>query len=275
MCPSDRLCRVVTVPLPPSADAGPLRLVVLGDSTAFTDHRGPQLPAEPGLYPTVAATRLEASLGRAVEVTTVARPGMTVREAWRTVVKDRHVQFEILAGAHAVVVGIGGFDHAPAGIPPSVEALVPFLRPAGVRRRVRRALRTAYPWVVRTHAGHRTRTPPAEFARLFDAILLQVRGLVQGAAGVVLGPTSHRSPYYAYRDPAHAAGEDRQLAIARGHGFATVPVWPFVVPSIAELNPDGIHWPASVHERVGTAVADALVPQLTGERPALPVPTWD
>ncbi len=246
--------------------------MVLGDSTSFTDHRGPQLPDDPGLYPQVLARRLESALDRPVAVTTVARAGMTVREAWKTVAKDRHVQFDVLARAHAVVVGIGGFDHAPAGVPPSVEAVVPYLRPTRLRRRVRRTLGTVYPWAVRMHGGHRMRTPAGEFTRLFDATLLQVRGLVQGGAGAVLGPTSHRSPYYAYRDPAHGGGQDRQLAIARRHGFATVPAWPLVVPSLAALNPDGIHWPTEVHERVGDALAAALLPQLRGERPGLPIP---
>lgn len=253
-------------------DTTPLRLVVLGDSTAFTDHRGPQLPEEPSLFPNVVAERLAAALGRPVSTTVVARPGLAVREAWTMVTKDRHVQFEVLRGADAVVVAIGSFDHAPAGVPPSLSALVPFVRPAELRRRVRSGLRTAYPWLVRATGARRPRTPAREFDRLYDGLLQQVRGLTQGAAGAVLGPTSHRSAYYAHRHPGHGAAEARQLAIAHRHGFASVAAWPLVRPHADRLNVDGIHWPPEAHAAVGTAIADALAPQLRGDVPPPGVP---
>ncbi len=251
-----------------------LRLVVLGDSTSFTDHRGPQLPDEPTLYPNVLARALETRLGRAVEVTVVARAGQTVREAVRTVTKDRHVQFDVLAGADAVVVGVGSFDHAPGGIPSVVDAVVPYVRPASARRRLRRALHRAYPLAVRATRHRRRRTPPAEFERLFDLLLLQVRGLARGAAGAVLGPTSHRAAYYADRHPGHAAAEAHHLEVAGRHGFAGVPVWALVEPFADRLNPDGIHWPAEGHAAVGRALADALEPQLRGAAPRPPAPSW-
>lgn len=252
----------------------PLRLVVLGDSTSFTDHRGPQLPDEPSLYPNVLARELESRLGREVALTVVARAGQTVREAVRTVTKDRHVQFDVLAGADAVVVGVGSFDHAPGGVPPVIDAVVPFVRPAALRRRVRRGLHRAYPVLVRATGHRRRRTTPAEFERLFDLLLLQVRGLARGAAGVVLGPTSHRAAYYAYRHPGHAAAEAHHLAVAARHGFATVACWPHVEPHADRLNPDGIHWPPEPHAAVGRALADALEPQLRDDAPRPPTPTW-
>jgi hypothetical protein len=252
----------------------PIRLVVIGDSTSFTDHRGPQLPDEPTLYPNVLARSLEDRLGRAVQVTVVARAGQTVREAVRTVTKDRHVQFDVLAGADAVVVGVGSFDHAPGGIPPVVDAVVPYLRPAPVRRRVRTALHAAYPFAVRATGHRRRRTTPAEFERLFDLLLLQIRGLARGAAGVVLGPTSHRAAYYAHRHPGHAAAEAHHFAVAERHGFATVPVWPHVEPYADRLNPDGIHWPPEPHAAVGEALAERLLPQLQGGSPRPPAPSW-
>ena len=126
-----------------SGDA--VRVLVLGDSTAFTDASGPQLPDAAHLYPGVLKRALTAALEATVEVTVVASPGATVREAYRAVTKDRHVQFDLLAGADALVVAIGSFDHAPAGVPPSVQALLPYLRPLWLRRRVRRGLHAAYP----------------------------------------------------------------------------------------------------------------------------------
>lgn len=256
-----------------ASTAPPLRLVVLGDSTSFTDDRGPQLPGTPTLYPTVVTGGLERDLGREVITQVVARPGWTVRDVARAVTKDQYLQFEVVAHADAVVVGVGSFDHAPAGVPPSLEALVPYLRPAARRRRARQVLRAAYPRIVRLTGGHRVRTPPAEFDRLLRLVLEQVRGLTQGrAAGVVLGPTSHASSYYGHRHPALADAERRQLRIAWEHGYLGVPAWPRVRPAVHRLNVDGIHWPPDVHARIGAALVQALRAQLRGEIPTIGMP---
>ncbi|MFO7779603.1 MAG: SGNH/GDSL hydrolase family protein [Nitriliruptoraceae bacterium] len=250
-----------------------LSVLVLGDSTAFTDQHGPQLPDTPHLYPNVVVRHLQERLGRTVEVVVVAQPGATVRDALRAATKDRHVQFDLLAHADAVVIGVGSFDHAPAGVPPSVQALVPYLRPDGLRRQVRRGLHAAYPRLIHLRRGRGFRTPPREFQRLYGALLDQVRSITWGrAAGAALGPTSHRSAYYGYRHPGHAQAEARQLAQARAHGFAGVAVWPRVVDHLDALNDDGIHWPAAVHARIGADIAAALVPQLTGLAPTTGLP---
>jgi hypothetical protein len=253
-----------------------LRLVVLGDSTAFTDATGPQLPRSPGLYPTVVADRLAEELGREVVLEVVARPGQTVRDAARATTKDQHLMFEVLARADAVVVGLGSFDHAPAGVPPSIEALVAYLRPTARRRRARQLLRAAYPRLVRVSGGRRTRTPASEFARLYALLLEQIRGLSQGrAAGVALGPTSHAAAYYGHRHPGVWRAQARQAALASRHGFVAVAAWPHVRTGLRRLNPDGIHWPEDVHRRVGDAVAGALLPQLTGAAPTIGLPGTD
>ena len=249
----------------------PLRLVVLGDSTAFTDHAGPQLPDAPHLYPQVARRRLAAALDRPVEVVVVARAGTTIHDVHRTVTKDRHVMFDVLQGADAVAVGFGGFDHAPGGVPPAFDAVVPHLRPTGLRRAVRRGLSSAYPWIVRA-SGHRMlRTPAATFDRLHDQVL--TRGLTVGAPGMALGPTSHHhAPWYGRAHPRHPAREREQLAVAAEHGYATSPVWALVRDHVGDFNPDGIHWPPAAHAAVGAAVAEALLPQLAGDLPLPGIP---
>lgn len=249
------------------------RLVVLADSTSFTDASGPQMPGHPGVYPTMLQKQLAEKLGRDVDLTVVARAGTTVRDLWKTVTKDRHVQFDVLMGADAVVLGIGGFDHAPSGVPAVADAIVPFVRPAALRRRLRKALHGAYPIGVRLTQGRFERTAPSVFDRLYDRSCMVIRGLANGAAGVALGPTSHRSPYYGHIHPGHAAAEQRQLAIAERHGFATVPVWRLVEPHADQLNPDGIHWPEPAHRAVADAAFGALLPQLTGDAPRLTLPT--
>lgn len=257
--------------VPRAAGAGPhdapLRLVVIGDSTAFTDHRGPQLPDTAHLYPNVLADRIQSALDRPTTVTVLAQAGTTVREALRLVTKDRHAQFDVVAPADAVVIGIGSFDHAPAGVPAAWQAVVPYLRPTWLRRTVRGRLHRAYPALVRLRRGRGRRTPPAEFDRMYTQLLRQVRGLTRSrAAGVALGPTSHRAAYYGNRHPGHTAAQADQLALARANGFAVVASWPHVEPHADALNPDGIHWPPQAHRAVGVALADVLIPQLHGAR---------
>ena len=254
---------------------GPVTLVVLGDSFSFTDEDGPQLPDAPHLWPNVAALHLTEALDVAVEVQVLARPARTVREALDLVRKDRHVQFEVLARADAVVLALGSYDHAPMGVPTPVESLVPFLRPPSLRRRVRLALHRLYPALVRATGGRFTRTPTAEFTRAHEALLAHLRAVAHGAAAAAVGPSSHRSSYYG---DDHVRFEERsaaQLAQAADQGFAPVPAWPLVEPHAEDLNVDGIHWPKAAHAAVGRAVADALTPQLLGEADRPPRPGRD
>ena len=252
----------------------PFRLVVIGDSTSFTDDVGPKLPTEKALYPNVVAARIEAAIERPVALNVLARAGTDVREAWRLVAKDRHAQFEVLMGADAVIVGIGSIDHAPAGFPAVVEDVIPFLRPERVRRFVRKKVYSAHPYLVRATGGRFTHTPPGEFARLYDAVLFQVRALARNAAGVTLGPTSHRSRYYGKGHPALRAREAMQREIAERHGFPFVSAWDIVEPHADHLNPDGIHWPHAAHQDIAQALADRLIAQLRDGAPRPQPPSF-
>lgn len=249
----------------------PRRLVVIGDSLAFTDDHGPQLPTHPTLYPNRVRDLLENATRQPWRVHTLARAGADVRDAWQWLLKDRHTQFELIAEADAVIVAVGSFDHAPFGTPAALEALVPYLSPAPVRRAARAALRSIHPVVARW--SRRPRTPTAEFLRLFDMILRQVRGLTKGAPGVVLGTTLHRTRFYGGTDGRHPGWQGRERAqfdLAERHGFATVSCYPLIAPHADRLNPDGIHWPAGAHAAVAGALAAPLLDQLEGRRPSPP-----
>ena len=252
-----------------------LRLVVFADSLAFTNDTGPQLPDDKTLYPNVIAAEVERAMGRPVVLSVLARAGMDSREAWKMVTKDRHAQFEVLMGADAVVVSFGSLDHGPTGIPTVIEAVVPYLRPASMRRRARIALRWLHPRVIRFTGARITRTSTEDFARMYEGTLFQVRALTHGAPAVAMGPTSHSSSYYGGVHPQREARETLQLSLARKQKFAAVASWPLVQPHVSDLNPDGLHWPPHVHQAVGEALAAALIPQLRGEHPSPGMPGVD
>jgi len=245
------------------AQPTPLRIAVIGDSTAFTDASGPLPPDAPSLWPNVMAAVLSGRTGAVVDVTVWARPGVDALAGWQALTKDRHLMFDVVGPADVVVVGIGSFDHAPAGLPPVLDAIVPHLRPAGLRRRVRSALRRTHPWVVRLRGARGLRTPASEFARRYGQVLDQARGLTMGrAVCVALGPTSHRARHHGGRHPRREESERRQLHLAEARGWLTVPVWRLVEPHADHLNVDGVHWPAAAHREVGEAVAETVAAAL-------------
>ena len=240
--------------------AGVLRIAVIGDSTAYTDATGALPPDDASLWPNVVGDALRTATQRRVDVTVWARPGTDALGAWQALTKDRHVMFDVVGPADVVILAVGSFDHAPAGLPPVLDVLLPHLRPAGLRRRVRSAVRRAHPWMVRLRRARGIRTPPAEFARRYGRVLDQARGLTMNRAVVVaLGPTSHRARHHGGQHPRREESERRQLALAREHGWRVVPVWEHVLPYVGELNPDGVHWPAAAHRDVGAAVTHAVL----------------
>ena len=244
-----------------------LRVAVIGDSTSFTDATGPLPPGADVLWPNVMARELATRIDREVAVTVWARPGVDALVAWQALTKDRHVMFDVVGPADVVVVAIGSLDHAPAGLPPVLDTIVPHLRPAGLRRRFRSAVRTLHPHVVRLRGARGLRTPAPVFARRYGQVLDQARGLTMDrAVCVALGPTSHRARHHGGVHPRREESERRQLAIAVAHGYRTVPVWEHVAPFADRLNVDGVHWPAEAHDAVGHAAAAAIAEGLSPRR---------
>lgn len=260
-------------PAYPSPD-GATRLVVIADSTAFTGPHGPLLPDDPALYPNVAARVIEDATGRRVTVTTLAHPGAGVRDSWYRVTKDRHVMFEVLMRADAVIIGIGSFDHAPAGVPPIVESLIPMLPHPDARKVARNVMRAIHPWGVRLTKGRFPRIGAREYERLYDGVLHHIRALSWGVPAVALGPTSHRSRYYGNGHPHLASRTALQERICGGHGIPHLPVWPLVEPHAEKLNVDGIHWPLEAHAAIGSAAGESILAQMQGRLPWPGVPGY-
>jgi lysophospholipase L1-like esterase len=242
-----------------------LRVVIIGDSTTFTDDVGPQPPDAPHLWPNLMRDRLTQTLRaaddpREVILSVWARPGVDALEAWQALTKDRHLMFELVGPSDVVVIAIGSLDHAPAGLPPILESIVPRLRPTRLRRAVRRFVRGTHPHVVRLRGARGLRTPARVFEARYRQVLVQAQGLTLGrAACVALGPTSHRARHHGGQHPRRAESEARHLAIAASQGFTTVPIWSAIAPFADRLNPDGVHWPAEAHAAVARDVADGVM----------------
>jgi lysophospholipase L1-like esterase len=241
----------------------PSRLVVLGDSFTFHGPDGPVPLHEPRLYPNVLRDRLAAATDRDWDVAVIARAGWSVRDVWLALQKDVYLQQRVLVGAEAVVLGVGSFDWVPVGVPTPVRALLPYVRPTELRRRLRILLDRHHHVLVRATGGRIVRTPDAVFAHNWRKSVEGIRLFAPQAALCALEPGVHRAPYYGYLHPHHARG----LALTRRLGAETgVPL--VDLPAIGArhldgLNVDGIHWSWAQHAEVAAAMAEALLAQAT------------
>lgn len=238
------------------------RLVVLGDSLCF---HGPDQPvplAEPRLYPNVAARALARASGAPWEAVVVAQAGWSLRELWRALQKDVHLQQQVLLGADAVVLGVGSMDSLPVGLPRVVADALPHLRPTRLRRAVRHRLDRAHPSLVRLSRARLRWTPASVQEHAWPKCVDAVRLFSGGAPLVAVLPPPHRAGYYAGRQPWQADVRERYVRLGRARSVALVDLDPLVRPHLAGFNPDGLHWGWAAHAAVGEALATTLAPQV-------------
>jgi hypothetical protein len=153
-------------------------------------------------------------------------------------------------------------DHLPAAVPTYLRDGIPYVRPGGLRRQVRRAYRAAGPQVIRATGGRLRQLPQRATDHYLTRITQAVRLLApQGPRTpvVLLGPSPHAAPSYPshrHHGPAVAAGR----RWAAGNGAAFVDLDPIVGPSLraGTGNPDGLHWAWEVHAAIAGEIAAAL-----------------
>lgn len=228
-------------------------LLVLADSLAFHGPHDTHSPLHPDLYPQVCARAL------GVDVDLLARQGWTARDAWWALTKDP-VGFGVyLPRADYLIIGVGGMDHLPAAVPTWVRDSIPYVRPGGLRRLVRKAYRRMSPAVIHGSGGWLRQLPQSATERYWERIVTAARHWRPGIPIALVGPSAHAAPTY----PSHRHHVPAVQAAARwcerwGVGFVDVDPW--VVPSLRDGsgNPDGLHWAWHVHEAVGNALAAAL-----------------
>jgi hypothetical protein len=230
-------------------------VLVLADSLSFHGPDQPHPPSDPRLYPNVMA----AALGDDVRADVVARLGWTARDAWWALTKDPRVWGELVPRADALVLGVGQMDHLPAAVPTWMRDAIPYVRPGGLRRQVRRAYRVATPHVIRATGGRLRQLPQVATDHYLTRIVEAIHHYRPGIPVALLGPSPHAAPSYPshrHHDPAVAAA--RRWAAAHGSGL--VDLDPIVLPSLAAGtgNPDGMHWAWQVHEQIGRGLAAEL-----------------
>ena len=230
-------------------------LLVLADSLAFHGPTDTHPPTHPDLYPNVCAR----AIGSDVTVDLLARQGWTARDTWWALTKDPMAFGVYVHRADYLVIGVGGMDHLPAAIPTWLRESILYIRPGSFRRAVRRAYRTAAPWVIQATGGRMRQLPQAATDRYLTRIVTAVRHWSPGVRVAVVGPSTHAAPTYpSHRHHRAAVSACRSWALANDVFFVDVDKW--VLPSLAAGtgNADGLHWAWSVHQGLGLALAQGL-----------------
>jgi diglucosylglycerate octanoyltransferase len=240
------------------------RLVVLADSLSFHGPTGPVPLAEPRLYPNVLAGLLADGTGDAWRADVVARAGWGVRELWYALQRDVHLQQQVLLGADAVVLGVGSSDSLSVGVPRPAMAVLPFVRPVGLRRALRRAVDRHHGRLVRLTGARIRHTPVSVYAHCWAKCADALALFAPQAARCAVLPASHAAAFYAHAHPfrGEVAALTRRLAAARD--LPLVDLDALVRPHLGRMNVDGVHWSYPVHGAVAAAMASALLPGLAG-----------
>jgi hypothetical protein len=234
-----------------------MRSLVLGDSLSFHGPRTAHPADEPRLWPHVAA----AALGGTADLH--AGLGWTARHAWSAVRTDPRVWASV-RHTDVLVLGVGGMDSLPSPLPTAVRELIPVLRPASVRARVREAYRAGHTRATTAGArwagGWPTALPASETVRYLELCRVAVTALRPDAPVVLLLPAVHRSAFYGgvhRRRSGHVAA---LRAWAGEHGVVTVDSAALVGEHVltGRGNADGLHWGWEAHRAVGEAVAEAV-----------------
>jgi diglucosylglycerate octanoyltransferase len=237
-------------------------LVVLADSLSFHGPDGPLPLADARLYPNLVADALAAATGEPWRASVVAQAGWGVRELWLALQRDVHLQQQVLLGADAVVLGLGSSDWLSVGVPRPAMALLHFVRPTTVRRRLRRGIDRNHHHLVRLTGARLRYTPTSVYRHGWRKCVEALRLFAPDAALCAVEPAIHVGGYYALAHPFHAEGVrvTRELAAALEVPLVDLPA--LLQPHLGSLNVDGIHWSFAAHADVARAMAATLLPQL-------------
>ncbi len=230
-------------------------LLLFADSLSFHGPAQAVPPTDPRLYANVAAGRL----GPDWQVDLVARPGWTARDGWWALTKDPVVWGVYVPRSTAVVIALGQMDQLPAALPTWLRESMPYLRPGGVRRRVRETYRAAAPYVIRATAGRLPQLGIPATSHYLGRMVTAIRHYRPEVPIVRLLPAPYDASIYpAQRHHQEAVRAGEQWC--RDQQVPGIDLDPIIGPHLAagRNNPDGMHWGWQAHADVGAALAEAL-----------------
>jgi len=143
-----------------------------------------------------------------------------------------------------------------------VRDSLPYVRPGGLRRRLRRAYRSWTPGVIKATDGRLRQLPQHATDRYLTRIVQAVRAVRPGVPIALVAPTPYRTRYYP-SDRHHSSALTAGRTLAANLGIGLVDPTDAVLPGLADgtANPDGMHWSWAAHERVGRQLARQLAAQ--------------
>lgn len=231
-----------------------MRVLVIGDSTAFHGPERAELLTHPGLYPNVLGRLLGA------HVDTIGRLGWTARDAWWALTRDPYVYSVLLPQADVVVLAVGGADHLPAALPTYLRQGLDHIRPGALRRRVKKAFHLANPYLIRATRGALTTLPPRVTTHYLTRCVQAIRACHPGTQVVGIVPPPFDAWYFGNvtRTHAPAAWAHRRWGNAVGVPLADLDA--VIEPHLTAgtMNSDGMHWSWAAHEDVAKAMAEAI-----------------
>ncbi|HVK23786.1 MAG TPA: diglucosylglycerate octanoyltransferase [Actinokineospora sp.] len=233
-------------------------VLMFGDSLCFHGPDGPHPADDPRLWPNVAAAAIDG------HTELFAGFGWTARDAYWSLTGDPRVWTQLPHG-DVLVLAIGGMDTLPSPLPTYLRQGIRYLRPDGLRRRVRKGYLAAQPWLSRLTRGRPVALPAALTVKYLDATVVAIRALRPDIPVIATLPAVHRSSAYGF---VHTARPGAELAIREWAGRSEVSL--LDLREVVERhvldghgNPDGIHWGWDGHEAAGKALA-ALIKSLKG-----------
>lgn len=228
-----------------------MTLLVLGDSLTFHGPDAAHPPSDPRLWP-----NLVVGFSR---VDVVAQIGWMSRDVWWALTRDPKVWGEYLPRAEALVIAVGGMDALPAAIPTYLRQGISYIRPGGVRRRVRSLYLTASPAIIKSTGGPWRQLPQHATDHYLTRLVQAVRTLYPALPIVAITPPPHRADLY----PSQRFFTDSVVAChawGRRMDVGIVDVTQVVQQGLdrGTHNPDGMHFGWDTHRAIAQMVSESL-----------------